>query len=82
MLRILSAKKQRAFYESQLKREHEVLFESENKNGFIQGYSANYLRVKLPYSADLVNTRKRIFVDRFDDEGMLIAQEQLPVSHS
>lgn len=82
MLRILSAKKQRAFYESQLKREHEVLFETENKNGFIQGYSANYLRVKLPYSAELVNTRKRIYVDRFDEEGLLIAEEQLPVSHS
>lgn len=78
MLRILSAKKQRAFYESQLNREHEVLFESENKNGFIQGYSANYLRVKQVFTPELVNTKKLIYVDRFDEEGLLIAEENLP----
>jgi len=71
MLRILSAKKLRAFYESQLNKETEVLFEEENKNGFIYGYSKNYLRVKLPYTSELVNTSMPILTECLDEEGSL-----------
>ncbi|MBL7900581.1 MAG: tRNA (N(6)-L-threonylcarbamoyladenosine(37)-C(2))-methylthiotransferase MtaB [Bacteroidia bacterium] len=72
MLRILSAKKLRAFYESQLGKEVEVLFEEENKNGFIYGYSKNYLRVKLPFNKKLVNTTVSLAVESIDEEGVMI----------
>jgi threonylcarbamoyladenosine tRNA methylthiotransferase MtaB len=82
MLRILSAKKLRAFYESQLAREVEVLFEEENKNGFIYGYSKNYLRVKLPYSKRLVNTAIPVVTEGIDEEGSVFAKVLLqePIS--
>ncbi len=72
MLRILSAKKLRAFYESQLGKKAEVLFEEERKNGFIYGYSKNYLRVKLPFDKKLVNTTVSLAIESIDEEGVML----------
>ena len=46
MLRALYVKKRRAFYESQLGKTEEVLFEGENKKGYITGFSKNYVKVR------------------------------------
>ena len=46
MLRGLSSKKRRAFYESQLGSVQTVLFEGENKEGYIHGFTPNYVKVK------------------------------------
>ena len=56
MLRGLSAKKRRAFYESQLNTIRVVLFENENKSGYIYGFTENYVKVKTPWNPDLCNT--------------------------
>ena len=56
MLQNLSHKKQRHFYEQFIDKEGEVLFEDNNKAGYMQGYSKNYLKVKIPYDQSLVNT--------------------------
>ncbi|HLW50818.1 MAG TPA: tRNA (N(6)-L-threonylcarbamoyladenosine(37)-C(2))-methylthiotransferase MtaB [Sphingobacteriaceae bacterium] len=55
MLHILSDKKRRAFYESQLGRTEEVLFESDIKDGYMHGFSRNYVKVRTPYDPLLVN---------------------------
>lgn len=55
MLRQLSIKKQRAFYESQLNSVWPVLFETENHDGWMYGYSSNYIRVVAPYNETLIN---------------------------
>src|SRR5690606_6724532 len=60
MLRVLSAKKRRAFYESQLGTSHEVLFEGNFKDGYITGFTENYVKVKTHWDPELVNTRKKI----------------------
>ncbi len=49
MLRGLSVKKRRAFYESQLGSSKTVLFEGENKEGYIHGFTENYVKVKSPW---------------------------------
>ncbi|MFT4723362.1 MAG: threonylcarbamoyladenosine tRNA methylthiotransferase MtaB [Flavobacteriales bacterium] len=54
-LRILSSKKQRAFYQKFDSQEFKVLFESDNHDGFIRGFTENYLKVQIPYSEKLVN---------------------------
>ena len=56
MLRALSVKKRRAFYESQLGKTHTVLFEGENKGGYITGFTENYVKVRTPWNPSLVNT--------------------------
>lgn len=56
ILRSLSQKKLRNFYNEQKGKTLNVLFESENKNGYIYGYTENYVRVKREFSDDLVNS--------------------------
>ena len=71
MLRGLSVKKRRAFYESQLGSERTVLFESENKQGYIHGFTENYVKVKAPWNPHLVNTLHRIKLNSIDDDGLV-----------
>jgi threonylcarbamoyladenosine tRNA methylthiotransferase MtaB len=71
MLRGLSVKKRRAFYESQLNTEHTVLFESENKEGYINGFTENYVKVKTPWNPELVNTTHDILLTKIDEDGIV-----------
>lgn len=71
MLRGLSAKKRRAFYESQLGTLHTVLFEGENKEGFIHGFTENYVKVKTPWNPGLVNTLHQIELVKIDEDGLV-----------
>ncbi|WP_397447891.1 tRNA (N(6)-L-threonylcarbamoyladenosine(37)-C(2))-methylthiotransferase MtaB [Polaribacter sp. R77954] len=71
MLRGLSAKKRRAFYESQLGNTLTVLFENENKEGYINGFTENYVKVKTPWNPDLVNTLHTISLTKIDDDGLV-----------
>jgi len=74
MLRILSSKKKTAFYNSFKNTEHEVLFEFEQKNNRIYGYSRNYLRVSVPYDAALINQKRKIKIGKIDAEGNLLGE--------
>ncbi|MCS6934879.1 MAG: tRNA (N(6)-L-threonylcarbamoyladenosine(37)-C(2))-methylthiotransferase MtaB [Chitinophagales bacterium] len=56
MLRDLSDKKKRAFYEAHAGEIRPVLFEAENDNGYMYGFTDNYIKVAVPYSEQLVNT--------------------------
>ena len=69
MLRGLSVKKRRAFYESQIGSQRTVLFESENKEGYIHGFTENYVKVKTPWNPELVNTLQPIHLTKIDDDG-------------
>jgi threonylcarbamoyladenosine tRNA methylthiotransferase MtaB len=71
MLRGLSVKKRRAFYESQLGNTLTVLFESENKEGYINGFTENYIKVKTPWNPDLVNTLHTIKLTEIDSDGLV-----------
>lgn len=71
MLRGLSAKKRRAFYESQLGTHRTVLFEGENKSGYIHGFTENYVKVKAPWNPDLVNTLEPVELTRIDEDGLV-----------
>jgi len=72
MLRGLSVKKRRSFYESQLGNTLNVLFESENKNGFIEGYTENYVRVKMPWDDSYINTLHEIKLTEIDEDGLVL----------
>ncbi|WP_194269508.1 tRNA (N(6)-L-threonylcarbamoyladenosine(37)-C(2))-methylthiotransferase MtaB [Oceanihabitans sp. IOP_32] len=69
MLRGLSVKKRRAFYENQLGTHRNVLFESENKEGYIYGFTENYVKVKTPWNPDLVNTLHDVKLTKIDEDG-------------
>ena len=71
MLRGLSAKKRRAFYESQLNTTKTVLFEGENKEGYIHGFTENYVKVKTPWNPELVNTLHKVSLTEIDEDGLV-----------
>lgn len=71
MLRGLSAKKRRAFYESQIGSERTVLFEGENKEGYIHGFTGNYVKVKAPWNPELVNTLHKVELSEIDNDGLV-----------
>jgi len=71
MLRGLSAKKRRAFYESQLGSSRTVLFEGENKEGYIHGFTENYVKVKSPWNPALVNTLHTVELTKIDEDGLV-----------
>lgn len=72
MLRILSAKKLHAFYEQNKGKTFSVIFENETKDNFMYGYTGNYIRVKYPYQADLINLPVTITLHEMDEEGVYL----------
>lgn len=75
MLRILSGKKKRAFYESQVGNKFSVLLENDIKNGFMYGFTENYLRVKFPYKEELINQVRTIKMQAVSEDGSMVADE-------
>ena len=71
MLRGLSAKLRQAFYESQLGTSRKVLFEGENKKGYIHGFTENYVKVKAPWDPSLVNTMHQVILKSIDEDGLV-----------
>ena len=72
LLRLLSSRKKATFYERNIGSIQDVLFESEEKDGFIEGFSSNYIRFRRPWDPNLIGTIvKSIFID-IDSEGFAI----------
>ena len=69
-LRILSAKKKRFFYESQLGKTMNVLWEEEKQGEMMQGFSENYVRFEEPYDAARVNTIEYLTFDTINESGL------------
>ncbi|HLV93106.1 MAG TPA: tRNA (N(6)-L-threonylcarbamoyladenosine(37)-C(2))-methylthiotransferase MtaB [Aequorivita sp.] len=82
MLRGLSVKKRRAFYESQLGSTHTVLFEGENKLGYIHGFTENYVKVKAPWNPELVNTLHEVTLTEIDTDGLVRFKQEAEASYS
>jgi len=69
-LRILSHKKKKAFYLSQMGMVKEVLFEAEEDGGYMNGFTENYVKVKAPFNPELVNTIQKIELFEMDRDGI------------
>ena len=72
LLRLLSSRKKSDFYKSNIGTKHNVLFESENKNGYIEGFSENYLRFRTIWDPKLIGTIKQMRFNEIDPEGFAI----------
>jgi len=73
-LRILSNKLQRAFYEKYLDTEHTALFEQEDKQGYLFGFTDNYIKIKVPFEADKCRTKQQIKLLAIDEDGIMKAE--------
>lgn len=74
MLRILSEKKRRAFYESQQGTVREVLFEGAEHEGRLHGYTENYIKTSVPYDPARINSKERIRLSEMDMDGTYIVE--------
>ena len=77
ILRSLSDKKRRSFYQRQIGSYKTVLYETENKKGYIYGYTENYLRVRSPWNPKLANKLKPVRINRIDNEGYIRIEEKV-----
>ncbi len=75
MLHILSDKKRRAFYQSQIGSIGEVLFEDDQKNGFMHGFTKNYVKVKAKYDPVMVNEIKSVRLVELSADGEVEVEE-------
>ena len=71
MLQILSDKKRRTFYEQNIGNQATVLFEAEEHDGFIHGFTENYVKVKTAYKPELVNAMCNIELTYIDIDGLV-----------
>ncbi|MPR36445.1 tRNA (N(6)-L-threonylcarbamoyladenosine(37)-C(2))-methylthiotransferase MtaB [Salmonirosea aquatica] len=80
MLHILSEKKKRAFYQSQLNTTHTVLFEDDVTAGQMQGFTENYVRVVAKYDPLLINETKILYLSSLNDNGLVEVSENMEYS--
>jgi threonylcarbamoyladenosine tRNA methylthiotransferase MtaB len=73
-LTILSEKKRRAFYEQFIGQTMTILAEEESKNGWMYGFTDNYLKVGIPYNELLVNQLVDITITDFSEDGLLVGK--------
>ena len=73
LLRLLSASKKASFYKKNIGTDYNVLFESENKNGLIEGYTENYIRVRKNWNKNLVGRIRKVRIEKVDSEGYAVA---------
>ena len=73
LLRLLSASKKTSFYKNNIGNDYNVLFESENKNGLIEGYTENYIRVRKDWNKNLVGQIRKVRIEEVDSEGYAVA---------
>lgn len=80
MLHILSEKKKRYFYEQFLGDTFNVLLEAEQHEGFLNGFTENYIKVKVPYESALENTIQQINITTIDSEN--VAEGELVLNYN
>ncbi|MGB3453406.1 MAG: tRNA (N(6)-L-threonylcarbamoyladenosine(37)-C(2))-methylthiotransferase MtaB [Moheibacter sp.] len=71
MLRILSEKKRMAFYRTQLGKTHRVIWESDNKNGKMHGFTENYVKVETDFDESLINQSELVELTGLNNAGVV-----------
>ncbi len=73
-LRTLSHKLQRAFYQKYLNTNHTALFEQENHEGALYGFTDNYIKIKVPFNEKICKTKQQVKLLEIDSCGMMKAE--------
>lgn len=70
VLHLLSDRKKRHFYEKNKGSKRKVLFEDENHDGYIHGFTENYIKIKTPYQKALSNSLYDVQLEHLDRDGI------------
>ena len=74
MLRILSSKLQRLFYKRFENTQQTALFEKDNNDGFVYGFTENYIKIKIPFDNNLVKNSTNVLLNEIDENLIMNAQ--------
>ncbi len=77
VLRNLSDKKKRYFYQENIGLIKEVLFENQVIDGYIYGFSENYIKVQTKYKSDLINSFQKVIIKDIEQNKITYAQGTL-----
>ncbi len=80
LLRSLSEKKRNEFYKTMIDKKETVLFEEENQNGFMFGWTSNYVRVKHPFDQQVINNLTTNKIEGLDDNICTIILNSNPIT--
>ncbi len=69
-LHLLSDRKKQAFYQTQIGKTKKVLFEQEENEGFLYGFTENYVKVKTPFAPEHINQIVEIEITEIDRDGL------------
>jgi len=69
MLRVLSEKKRRHFYNQSLGRRRQVLFEVSKNKDLMTGFTDNYVKIEAPFDEHLINTLATVQLMNINDRG-------------
>jgi threonylcarbamoyladenosine tRNA methylthiotransferase MtaB len=72
ILRLISEKKKRFFYEENIGRTREVLWESREEEGKMEGFTNNYLKVSRDYTAERVNNIEKVSLDKVNGDVIFV----------
>ncbi|MBC6410129.1 MAG: tRNA (N(6)-L-threonylcarbamoyladenosine(37)-C(2))-methylthiotransferase MtaB [Ekhidna sp.] len=75
ILRGLSEKKKKCFYQQHLEETHPVLFEEDAEHGMMYGFTENYIRVAVKYDPILINEVKKVKLTKINEDGFVEAEE-------
>lgn len=78
MLHILSEKKKRIFYQSQIGKRMSVLWEAEKHEEFMFGFTSNYLKTRIAWDSKRVNTLSEVVIQGIDSDGIASVSEFAP----
>ncbi len=70
----LSAQKKDAFYRSNHMQKSNVLWEKDNVEGFMYGFTENYIKVKAPFDVKKVNTIEKVILNFLDEDGVYLCR--------
>jgi len=71
ILHLLSDRKKRAFYETQIGQKRQVLFEQEENEGVLYGFTENYVKVKTAFNPALINQMVSVELTEIDRDGLM-----------
>lgn len=72
-LRIISEKLKRAFYQKHINTKHTALFEKENKEGMLYGFTDNYIKIKVKHEDRICQSKKEVILNEIDTDGVIKA---------
>ena len=77
ILRNLSDKKRQSFYQDNIGKTYNVLFENQDKHGYIYGFTENYIKIRSKYKPNMQNSLRKVKINKIEYNTLAFASGQI-----